>query len=42
MVMGRLVSGVHWLTDVIGSILLSIGLFLIYKAVVMLIDKEKT
>lgn len=42
MVMGRLVSGVHWLTDIIGSILLSIGLFLIYKAVVMLIDKEKT
>lgn len=41
MVMGRLVSGVHWLTDIIGSILLSIGLFLIYKAVVMLIDKEK-
>ena len=41
MVMGRLVSGVHWFTDIIGSILLSTGLFLIYKAVVMLIDKEK-
>ena len=41
MVMGRLVSGVHWFTDIIGSILLSTGLFLVYKAVVMLIDKEK-
>ena len=31
MVMGRLVSGVHWLTDIIGSVLLSRGLFMIYR-----------
>lgn len=36
MVIGRLVSGVHWLTDIIGSILLSEGLFLIYKSLVIL------
>lgn len=32
MVVGRLVSGVHWLTDIIGSVLLSAGLFCAYKA----------
>ena len=33
MVVGRLVSGVHWLTDIIGGILLSAGLVLLYAAV---------
>lgn len=33
MVTGRLLSGVHWLTDIIGSILLSTGLLCLYKAV---------
>lgn len=32
MVLGRLISGVHWMTDIIGSLLFSIGLFYIYKA----------
>lgn len=32
-VFGRLISGVHWLTDIIGSILLSIGLVMLYKFV---------
>lgn len=32
MVVGRLVSGVHWLTDIVGSVLLSMGLFYMYQA----------
>ena len=34
MVVGRLVSGVHWVTDIIGGALVSIGLVLIYRAIV--------
>lgn len=34
MVIGRLLSGVHWLTDIIGSVLLSVGLVLMYDFVV--------
>ena len=40
MVAGRLISGVHWLTDIIGSILLSMGLFHLYKATVLRIIKK--
>ena len=35
MVAGRLISGVHWLTDIIGSCLLSAGLFYTYKGIVL-------
>ena len=35
MVVGRLTSGVHWLTDIIGSCLLSAGLFYAYKGIVL-------
>lgn len=36
MVVGRLVSGVHWLSDIIGSVLLSAGLFYAYKSACLL------
>ena len=36
MVWGRLLSGVHWLTDILGSLLLSAGLFSLYRAGVLL------
>ena len=41
MVIGRLLSGVHWATDIIGAILLSMGLFLIYRYSVDLADQRK-
>lgn len=41
MVMGRLYAGVHWFTDIVGAVLLSTGLFEIYKTVVLLYCKEK-
>lgn len=40
MVLGRTVAGVHWLTDILGSVLLSAGLFSIYSAAVILIDTK--
>ncbi len=40
MVIGRTIAGVHWATDIIGSILLSTGLFIIYKACVILLNEK--
>ena len=34
MVLGRLISGVHWLTDILGGALLSAGLVLLYRGAV--------
>lgn len=36
MVLGRLISGVHWFTDIVGSFFFSAGLFCLYKAAVLL------
>ena len=35
MVIGRLMSGVHWLSDIIGGVLISAGLVIIYASVSM-------
>ena len=40
MIMGRLISGVHWLTDIMGSVFLSMGLFCIYKAIIIMKENE--
>lgn len=41
MVIGRLVSGVHWATDIIASVLLSAGLFMLYQSAVLYTDRIK-
>ena len=41
MVIGRLISGVHWATDIFGSIFLSTGLFEIYHSCVLYTDMRK-
>ncbi len=40
MVAGRLVSGVHWLTDILGSVIMSVGLYYIYKGLVLIFSKK--
>jgi undecaprenyl-diphosphatase len=41
-VIGRLVSGVHWATDIVGAVLLSTGLFLLYRAAVSFADRKRS
>lgn len=41
MVIGRSVSGVHWVTDIVGAVLLSGGLVCLYKAAVLLGETEE-
>lgn len=40
MVTGRLISGVHWLTDIIGAVLLSAVLVMLYSSVCSLVDPQ--
>ena len=43
MVIGRLICGVHWFTDIIGAVLFSMGLFAMYCAAVQIFcDKERS
>lgn len=40
-VIGRLLSGVHWLTDIVGAVLLSAALVTLYAAALSLFEKRK-
>lgn len=40
MVAGRLVAGVHWFSDIFGGVLLSFGLFYLYKGAVLTFDEK--
>ena len=42
MVIGRLLSGVHWCTDIIASVLLSTGLFKLYQFLVGFVEQRKS
>lgn len=41
MVIGRIISGVHWISDIIGGALLSTGLVLMYYFLITYTKKEK-
>ena len=40
-VIGRLIAGVHWFTDIVGAGILSTGLYCLYKAMVLLFCDNK-
>ena len=41
MVMGRLIAGVHWATDILGAVFLSAGLFFLYRYAVDAADRRR-
>lgn len=41
MVLGRLVAGVHWFSDIVGSVLLSAGLYKMYRSAVAKADSKQ-
>ena len=41
MVIGRLIAGVHWATDIIGAVFLSMGLFSLYRYFVDAADRRR-
>ena len=42
LMVGRLLSGVHWLTDIIGGVLISLGLLFLFAGVRNLLGEGKT
>ncbi|NGM18139.1 phosphatase PAP2 family protein [Eggerthellaceae bacterium zg-893] len=41
MVLGRLVAGVHWATDIVGAALLAAGLFMTYRSAVAFANRRR-
>ena len=41
MVLGRLIAGVHWATDIVGAVLLAAGLFALYTSAVAFTDQMR-
>ena len=40
--LGRLLAGVHWLSDIVGALLLSAAMIFLYRAMIALVEKERT